>query len=102
MLGSTPKTMNSGTRVSVIEGGAVPSWSKWDDDRQRTSPSVKRRLQRLFFGGDRRILADVIHIGIESERTLLKRKGQVKVRVRDSSGANIVITAEVEGLRVVS
>ena len=91
--------ISAGSRVRVIQPGPVPVTSKWDDDRQRSSPSVKRRLQTLFFKGDRRIHSQVVYIGSESIRERLKQKNQVKVELRDAAGSSIVITAEADNLR---
>ncbi len=91
--------ITSGNRVKVIKPGPVPVASKWDDDRQRSSPSVKRRLQTLFFKGDRRITSQVVYIGSESIRGRLRQKNQVKVELRDAAGSSIVITAEADNLR---
>lgn len=93
------KQMTAGTRVKVLEAAAVPASSTWDDDHQRTSTPVKRRLQEMFFKGDKKIQAEVIYIGSESERDRLKAKNLVKVQLRDPAGATIVITAETGMLR---
>lgn len=90
--------VSAGTRVRVKDAIPVPTWSTWDDDGQRTSNPVKKRLQKQFFSGDRRIAAEVIYIGSESERDRLRSNGRVKVQIRDSAGSMIVITAPVESL----
>ena len=97
MNGSTH--LNSGTRVKVKNPGPVPQHSTWDDDGQRTSTPVKRRLQTLFFAGNQKIAAEVIHITSESERDRLKSKGMCKIQVREPSGSLIVITAPLENLK---
>ncbi|NLX12407.1 MAG: hypothetical protein GXY44_01970, partial [Phycisphaerales bacterium] len=62
------KYMAAGTKVRVKDPGEVPEWSKWDDDGGRTSAQVKKRMQSLFFRGDRKIVGEVLYIGRESER----------------------------------
>jgi hypothetical protein len=89
----------SGTKVTVVASMDVPHWSTWDDDRGRTSVPTKRRLQQMFFRGDKRLTAEVMYIAKESERDKLRRDGRVKVRVRDPSGSSVVITAEVAKLK---
>ena len=91
--------ISSGSRVKVIKPGPVPVSSVWDDDRQRCSPSVKRRLQTLFFKGDCRITSQVVYIGSESIRERMRKKNLVKVQLRDAAGSSIVITAEADNLR---
>jgi len=93
MMRAGAKFMAAGTRVKVNNPGAVPQTSVWDDDGQRTSTSVKKRLQQLFFKGDRRISAQIVYVGSESERERLRRKNQIKVEIRDAAGSCIVITA---------
>jgi hypothetical protein len=100
MAQATGKYLSAGTRVKVTAAGPVPAWSTWDDDKQRTSTPVKKRLQELFFKGDKRILAEIIYIANESERLRLRDENRVKVQLRDSAGACIVITADSENLRV--
>ncbi|MBL8878916.1 MAG: hypothetical protein JNG88_07330 [Phycisphaerales bacterium] len=97
MMGA-PRAMSAGTRVRVVEAGPVPSTSTWDDDHNRTSTSLKRRLQQMFFNGDKKIQAEIVFIGSESERDSLRRKNLVKVAVRDPAGSAIVITAESKNL----
>ena len=84
----------AGTRVQVCESMEVPDTSTWDDDRGRISTPVKKRLQSLFFKQDRKVTGEVIYIARESEREKLRRKGQVKVRIRDASGSAVIVTAE--------
>jgi len=98
MMGSRTASFGAGTRVKVKKPGPVPEYSTWDDDQQRTSNSVKRRLQGLFFKGDRRIQAAVVYIANESDRERLKSKKLVKVEVRDPAGACIVILAGTDNL----
>ena len=88
------KFLAVGARVRVVEPMQVPAWSTWDDDKGRTSASVKRRLQMLFFKGSNKITAEVLYVAKESEREKLRRKGQVKVRLRDPSGSMLCITAD--------
>lgn len=95
---SAPKNLPAGTRVRVQTPGPTPSWSEWDDDKQRTSTPVKRRLQEMFFRGDKKLQAEVLYIGNESERDKLKRNNRVKVQLRDPSGSMIVITADATNL----
>lgn len=95
---SSAKFLSAGTRVRVALPGVVPAWSTWDDDRQRSSPSVKKRLQTLFFKGDRRISSQIVYIGSESLREKLKKKNQVKVELSDAAGSQIVITADAGNL----
>src|SRR5512135_2637009 len=91
-------TIGAGARVRIRQPGPVPEWSTWDDDGQRTSTPVKKRLQQLFFRGDKRVQAEVVYIGNESVRDRLKSKGQVKVELRDPAGACIVIIADATNL----
>lgn len=92
------KSMAAGTRVKVKKPGAVPVDSTWDDDGQRTSTPVKRRLQQLFFKGDKRVSASVVYVSSETLRARLKNRKQVKVELRDAAGASIVIVAPSENL----
>jgi hypothetical protein len=96
---ATGKFLSAGTRVRVEVPGAVPAWSTWDDDRQRTSVPVKRRLQQMFFNGDRKLQAEVVYVGNESERDRLRAEGRVKVQVRNPAGSLIIITADSANLR---
>jgi hypothetical protein len=98
MTGLKTKSLGAGTRVKIAAPGEVPDWSSWDDDGQRVSNSVKKRLQQLFFRGDRRVCATVVYIIKESEREKLKRNGWVKVEIRDSAGSTVIVTAEAENL----
>ena len=95
---SATKYMTAGTRVKVSTPGPVPVTSVWDDDRQRCSPSVKKRLQALFFKGDRRISSQVVYIGSESMRERLKKKNLMKVELRDPAGSRIIITADADNI----
>lgn len=99
MSGSASGTvLAAGTAVKVRRVGAVPEWSTWDDDRQRTSNSVKKRIQQLFFRGDSRVQASIVYIASESLRTQLRLKKQVKVQLRDPSGASVVVLADAANL----
>jgi hypothetical protein len=98
MLSSRIASFGAGTRVKVRKAGPIPEWSTWDDDHQRTSNSVKRRLQGLFFKGDRRIEAAVVYIASESLRERLKAKKQVKVELRDPAGASVTVLAHADDL----
>ncbi len=91
-------TFTAGVKVKVREPGTVPVWSEWDDDHQRTSTTVKKRLQQLFFQGDKRLAAHVVYIANESLRDRLRAKGQVKVEVRSPSGSSLVMLAEASNL----
>lgn len=99
MMANSGKHLPAGTRVRVTEPGDVPSASTWDDDKQRTSTSVKKRLQQMFFRADRRITAEIVYVSSESVRAKLKTKGLTKVQVRDQAGSELVITAETDNLR---
>ncbi len=92
------KYLAAGTKVRIKEPCDVPEWSKWDDDGGRTSSQVKKRMQAMFFRGDRKIVGEVLYIGRESEREMLRRKGQIKIRVRDSAGTMLAITADPSNL----
>ena len=98
MMVASGRFLSAGTRVRIREAGPVPSYSTWDDDGQRTSTPVKKRMQKAFFGGDRKIQAEVVFIGSESERDRLRAKGLAKVQLRDPAGCMVVVTAEVAGL----
>jgi hypothetical protein len=93
------KYMAAGTKVKVVTPTQVPEWSTWDDDRGRTSSSVKKRMQSKFFRGDTKITAEVMYISRDSERERLRRKGQVKVKIRDQAGTSLAITADAENLK---
>lgn len=99
MMGATAKHLSAGTRVKVIEPMSVPTDSAWDDDGQRTSTPVKKRLQQLFFKGDRRVQASIVYVASESVRAMLKRKNQFKVELRDPAGSSVVITAGTDVIR---
>ena len=92
------KYLAVGTRVRVTEAMAVPDWAVWDDDKGRISTLVKRRLQELFFKGHKRVTAEVLYVARESEREKLRRKGLIKVRLRDPSGAMLNMTANPDRL----
>src|SRR5438552_18085729 len=94
MAFDTNKNLAAGTKVRIAEAMDIPEWSKWDDDAGRISSSVKKRLQQMFFRGDKKLTAEVVYIASEEERERLRRKGQVKVRVRDQSGCAITLTAD--------
>lgn len=93
------KYLGAGARVKVVTPGPVPSTAVCDKDDGRTSNSVKKRLQQLFFSGDKRIRAEIIYIGSEDEREKLKRKNLAKVQLRDPAGSMIVTTAELSNLQ---
>ena len=86
--------LSVGAKVRVAEAMGVPTWSKWDDDRGRTSSAVKRRLHTMFFQASRKVTAEVVYVPKESEREALRHLGRVKVRVRDQSGSMLNITAD--------
>ena len=88
------KHMAAGTKVRVSQPMEVPTWSKWDDDRGRTSTPVKKRLQSMFFDGNPKVSAEVVYISSETERQKLRRLGHVKLRLRESSGTALTITAD--------
>lgn len=96
---STSKFIAAGTRVKISNPTSVPSWSTWDNDGGRTSTPVKKRLQQLFFKGDRRVTAEVVYVASESERDKLRANGRVKLQLRDPAGSMITITAPAENLR---
>ncbi len=88
------KFMAVGTKVRVNAAMDVPDYSTWDDDGGRTSAMLKKRMQSMFFRGDRKLTAEIMYIGKESERERLRRKGLVKLRVRDSAGCILNLTAD--------
>lgn len=90
------RALAAGTLVKVKAPVSVPQWSKWDDDGQRTSNSVKKRLQMQFFKGDRRVQARVVYVSSEHERFKLKKNGHLKVELRDPAGVSITILAATE------
>lgn len=97
MLASV-KYVAAGTRVKVRDAGPVPVWCEWENDGGRTSTPVKKRLQKQFYSGDKRIAAEVIYVGNESERDKLRGLGRVKVQVRDQAGSILVFTAPTDNL----
>lgn len=99
---NTSKYLAVGTKVRVVEPMEVPETSKWDDDKGRTSSSVKRRMQLQFFQGNPKYTAEIVYVARESEREKLRRKGLVKVRVRDAGGTALVLTAEPHKLSAVA
>jgi hypothetical protein len=99
MLLATQAALPAGGRVRVKAPTSVPEWSVWDPC-QRTSTSTKRRLQELFFRGDKRIQGEVVYITSESLRKRLRNQGRTKVELRDSAGASIVIVADAKNLRM--
>jgi hypothetical protein len=92
------KQFSSGMSVRVKRSGPIPTWSKCDDDRGRTSGAVKRRLQQQFFRGEKRLRAEIAWITSESERDELARKGRVKVKVKESAGTTLVFIAGADNL----
>jgi len=98
-MGEPKKFIVAGTRVKVKSPGDVPPGSVCDPDGHRVSTTVKRRLQRLFYKGDRRVTGTVVYVGSELERERLRRSGQVKVEVRDATGASVVFTVGVGDLQ---
>jgi len=96
---SRAKFMASGTQIRVRIPGPTPPWSSWEDDRGRTSGPVKRRLQEMFFRGDRKIRAEVAWVSSESERDELSRKGRLKVKLREASGTTLLVTAALDNIQ---
>ena len=88
------KHMAVGAKVKVVESMGVPAYSTWDDDRGRISATGKKRLQTQFFQGNPKISAELVYVPKEMERESLRRKGLVKLRIRDPSGATLTITAD--------
>lgn len=88
------KHLAVGTKVRVAEPMDVPEASTWEDDGGRTSASVKKRMQAMFFRGDRKLAAEIVYISKESEREKLRRKGLIKLRVRDAAGCILTLTAD--------
>ena len=86
--------LSVGTKVRVTEPTETPETSKWDDDGGRTSATLKKRIQTMFFQGNPRVQAEVLYIAKESERARLARMGQIKIRLRDKSGCMLNITAD--------
>ena len=95
---ATAKFVSAGTRVRIRDGGPVPNWSEWECDGGRTSTPVKKRLQKLFFSGDKKLSAEVVYVSNEAERDKLRNLGRVKVQIRDAAGSMLVVTAPVENL----
>jgi hypothetical protein len=95
------RSIAAGTKVKMATPATVPVWSTWDDDGHRTSNSVKKRLQQMFFKGDRRIAAEVIYISSESEREKLRNLSRCKLQIRDAAGSVIVITADSTQLKAI-
>ena len=87
-------SFGSGTKVRTTQPMEVPLWSIWDDDKGRVSTPIKKRLQTMFFKGDKKVSAEVMYVSNETEREKLRRLGRVKIRIRDISGASVIITAE--------
>lgn len=98
MLGRPKVSLAAGTRVKVKQPGLVPEWSVWDPC-QRTSNAVKKRLQTMFFRGDRRVSAEIVYIASESVRQRLRAQGRIKVELRDVAGSSVVILADANNLR---
>ena len=96
---STARFIAAGTRVKVSSPIPVPTWSTWDNDGGRTSTPVKKRLQQLFFKGDRRVSAEVVYVASEAERDKLRANKRVKLQLRDPAGSMITITAPAEAIR---
>lgn len=92
------KYISAGTKVRMKAPSDVPPWSQWDDDHQRTSTVVKKRLQKMFFLADKKIQAEVVYVGSESERDKLRNLGRLKVAVRDPAGSAVTFTAAVAEL----
>ncbi|HOA74500.1 MAG TPA: hypothetical protein PL151_17285 [Phycisphaerae bacterium] len=88
------KFMAVGTKVRINEPMDVPEYSAWDDDHGRTSAALKKRLQGMFFRGDRKLVAEIVYVAKESERERLRRKGLVKIRIKDQAGSMLTITAD--------
>lgn len=91
--------VSAGARVKILNPGPVPAWSEWDDDAQRTSTPVKKRLQQLFFKGDRKIVAEVVYVSNEALRDKMRSLGRVKLALRDPAGASLVVTADAANLK---
>ena len=88
------KFMAVGTKVKVAEPMDVPEYSIWDDDGGRTSAMLKKRMQALFFRGSNKLVAEIMYISKESERDRLRRKGLVKIRLKDQAGCMLNVTAD--------
>jgi hypothetical protein len=92
------RSVTAGSRVKVVEAGPVPQGSEWDEDNQRTSTSTKKRLQKLFFEGNKKVQAEVVFVASETDRERLKRNKQIKVLVREPSGSSAVFTVDAENV----
>jgi hypothetical protein len=88
------KHLAVGTKVRVAEPMEVPEYSTWDDDHGRISASLKKRLQAMFFRGDRKLAAEIVYISKESERERLRRNGLIKIRLKDQAGCQLTLTAD--------
>ena len=88
------KHLAVGTKVRVAAPMDVPEYSCWDDDHGRMSASLKKRMQAMFFRGERKLAAEIVYVSKESERERLRRKGLIKVRIRDQAGCVLVLTAD--------
>ncbi|GAB4525867.1 MAG: hypothetical protein Kow00133_14580 [Amphiplicatus sp.] len=98
MAFTATRNLAAGTKVKVAVPGDVPEYSTWDDDGGRISGNLKKRLQGLFFAGNPKIHAEIMYVSRESERARLRRKGLVKVRLRDPAGCSLTITADPNNL----
>ena len=88
------KFLAVGTKVRVAEPMDVPENSSWDDDHGRMSASLKKRMQAMFFRGDRKLAAEIVYVSKESDRERLRRKGLIKIRVKDKAGCMLTLTAD--------
>jgi hypothetical protein len=88
------KVFSVGSKVKVTQPMDAPDGVSWDDDKGRTSGLLKKRLISSFFKQDQRITAEVVYIGKESEREMLRRKGLIKIRLRHASGSMLTICME--------
>jgi hypothetical protein len=88
------KSLTVGAKVMVNQAMDAPEGVKWDDDAGRTSGLLKKRLISSFFKQDKRITAEVVYIGKESEREALRRKGLIKIRLRHISGSMLTICTD--------
>ena len=86
------------TRVKVANPMEVPAHSTWDDDRGRTSGMLKKRMQSQFFKGSANITGEIIYVASPTERDNLRRKGLIKIRIRDAAGTMLKITADPRSL----
>ena len=92
------QALSVGSRVKISAAMLAPQWCMWDDDRGRSSTSTKSQLRQKFFNGDNRLTVEVAYVARESERDELRKAGRTKVRVREPSGAVIVIPVELATL----